>query len=182
MKPLLFTLTTILFFACSSNESSRVLDEGNMGVVQTVFQKIKASCDKIDRKNKAGKSYSAQECYLLLAGVTNKESSWNENTGCNYAYGNPPVCGLTQSRQTDTSALGLSCDVNNTECNLQTGWLNIIKFGNTFSQGVDKHLGSNSGAKPSYVAAMKKVYERDDVRKAFGISGSVRSFDDVFYK
>lgn len=182
MMKRIFTLTSMVFFACSSQQSSQVLDEGSMGVVSEVFQKIKASCDSMDRTNMAGVTYSPQECYLLLAGVTNKESSWNENAGCNYDYGSPPVCGLTQSRSTDTSALGLNCDVTESLCNLKTGWLNIIRHGNTFSEGVDKHLGGNSGAKTSYVAAMRKVYEREDVRSAFGISGGkIQAFDAVFY-
>ena len=178
----IFTFTTMVFFACSSQQSSQVLDEGSMGVVPALFEKIKLSCDSMNRINRAGVTYSPEECYLLLAGVTNKESSWDENKGCNYDYGSPPVCGLTQSRSTDTSALGLSCDVTESLCNLKTGWLNIISHGNNFSEGVDKHLGDNTGAKPSYVAAMRLVYERGDVRRAFGItSDNLQPFDAVFY-
>ena len=144
----------------------------------------------------AGIAQTKEECYLLMAGVTVREASWNPNKSCE-AWGNPsdPACGLTQSRRKDCISVGLSGCENNAHdpiLNVRTGLRNIgcegevekiclERYGNTsIDSGVKKHLGSNTRAYTSYIQAMRDVYNREDIREHFDIKAPLRSFDTVF--
>lgn len=138
---------------------------------------------------------SKDECYLIMAGVTVREASWKENKSCE-AWDQPsnPACGLTQSRKTDCESVGLTgCDKIATDpyLNIRTGLRNIGCYGEvetickerhgstSIPAGIKKHLGNNP-VLDDYIATMKKVYERADVRKHFGVDSSkLRSFDTV---
>lgn len=182
MKTFFYSILISLSVACNMETSSGLLDNGSMRVKGDAFEKIKSACGQLSKSNQL-EGYKLKECYLLMAGVTNRESSWEVDKECE-DHGQPdnPCCGLTQSRQTDAEAAGLTCNVKDDPiCNVKTGWLNIVKNGDTISAGIDKHLGGNTAAKPSYGPTMKKVYDRDDVRKWFKVSDSnVRGFDELF--
>jgi hypothetical protein len=162
------------------------------------FDAIKSACD--DPRGARDLGLTVEECYLIMAGSTVRESSWNARKYCE-AWGNPgdPCCGLTQSRRMDAQAVGLRCNPAEQSpagysCNVLTGLRNIgCKASNgkdcqhhssdgSLYTGVRKHLGYNTGNVPSYVNDMKNIYERGDIRARFGINNAAtRSWNDVFY-
>jgi hypothetical protein len=164
------------------------------------FTAIKSACDDpgygADRLN-----LTRGECYLIMAGSAVRESSWDPYKSCE-AWGNPSdvCCGLTQSRKSDTVAVGLNCDPHahnpgGFKCNILTGLRNLRcqadggrtcgNWGSNMSLyvGIKKHLGSpNQGALDSYVQDMKEVYLRSDLRSRFGIrSSELRSWDTLLH-
>ena len=162
------------------------------------FYAIKSACD--DPRGARDLGLTVEECYLIMAGSTVRESSWNARKYCE-AWGNPrdPCCGLTQSRRMDAQAVGLSCNPAEQSpagysCNVLTGLRNIgckasngkdcqqhASDGSLFT-GVKKHLGSNTRNVPSYVNDMKNIYERSDIRAKFGINNvATRNWNEVFY-
>ncbi len=151
-----------------------------------------------DAQGASAVGIAVEECYLIMAGSTVKESSWKPDKSPEAWGQEDNKCyGLTQSRKTDASAVGLSCDVSSTsreslKCNVLTGLRNMgcladggkscRKWSSTLSlrTGITKHLGSpNQDSLKPYTNVMKEIYERSDVRDHFGISDNIRSWSEI---
>ena len=182
-------LVCSLFLAnCGSPEVTSTLhDNGTLPFSRSGMASIlKSACDREVPNGIKSSRMSKEECYLFMAGVTNAESSWNRYIAPQ-AWGNPsdPTRGLTQSRNSDARFAGLSsCDGkldSDPVCNVRVGLRNIAKRANTLDAGISVHLGGNSGAKTSYLKTIEKVWYRQDIRTALGITGPVRSFSQVLF-
>lgn len=179
---------TVLTSACSNGEDlAATYDDGSMAFPDDTRAAIQEACDLEVPSGIKTDKITAQECYLFIAGATNKESSWDLNKPAE-AWGQPdnPARGLTQSRDSDARFVGLPECAGKLEsdsvCNVRVGLRNIITRADTLDAGVSVHLGAgNAGAKNDYMATIEKVWNREDVRKAFGITGKVRNFADVRY-
>ena len=181
-----------------NNISASGADFGIANMSDETFSAIKAACN--DPQGASDVGLTTEECYLVMAGSSVRESSWNAKKSCE-AWGSPndPCCGLTQSRRDDARAVGLTCtpsvqSVDGYKCNVLAGLRNLgckasngddckrhSSDGSLFT-GVKKHLGGNTGALSSYVQDMRAIYERSDVRNRFAINPkSLRAWDTVFY-
>ncbi len=167
------------------DQESVVLDNGTAAFPPDVARAIKAACDQEVPGGIQSTAISKEECYLFIAGASNQESSWNLNMRPE-AWGqvNNPARGLTQSRDTDATFVGLDVCRGHLDsdpvCNLRVGLRNLTIRANTLDAGISVHLGSpNPGAKPGYLATIKRVWDRADVRSALGITGTVRDWETV---
>lgn len=176
-------LTLPLLTACkTSSDRSGLADDGSMPFPQVTADALKGGCDAEVPEGLQVTNFTKEECYLFMAGVTNKESSWNLQKPAE-AWGQPdnPARGLTQSRDSDASFVGLPDCVGQLErdpiCNVRVGLRNIVTRADTLDAGVSVHLGAiNASAKGDYIKTLERVWNRPDVREAFGIKGPVREF------
>lgn len=168
----------------SSEETSTLHDNGTLAFPSGMASILKKACNGEVPNGIKSNKISTRECYLFMAGVTSAESSWNIHMAPQ-AWGIPsdPARGLTQSRNSDARYVGLSsCDgklESDPVCNVRVGLRNIVKRGSTLDNGISVHLGGNTGAKSSYLATIERVWNRQDIRSALGITGYVRPFSQV---
>ena len=189
-------------FACGQLEQqhSELKADGWYGadrLSQRTIDAINWACGDAMGAQDSGVSYD--ECRLIVAGSAVRESSWDVDKGCE-SWGNQwdPACGLTQSRRSDANSVGLNCNPAEHsgfgyKCNALTGFRNLrckADYGNgcdnwgqgrTLELGIKKHLGGNQGVFYSYKSDMQTVYERQDIRQRLGITGWVRSWNDLLY-
>ena len=184
----------------SSDATSQLRADGGYNannLSDTVATAIKAACADSQGASDAGLSYS--ECMLVVAGSSVRESSWDPNKSCeDWGNSSDPACGLTQSRQSDSWAVGLHCNLRDHspdgyKCNILTGLRNLRckadhgtscdhwGSGRTLESGIRKHLGGNQGVFDSYRHDMETVYNRQDIRQKLGASDSLRDWHTLLY-
>jgi len=203
LKPqILAALMLALLSACAieADRGSRLAADGQYPINnlnEATVDAIISACNH--PKGASDSQLSEAECRLIVAGSAIRESSWDVNKSCE-AWGAPhdPACGLTQSRHSDSQAVGLNCSpgersVHGYQCNALTGLRNlrckadngvscdVWGSGRTLEVGIRKHLGNpNQAALNSYRYDMQVVYMREDVRQRLGVDASrVRAWDSL---
>ena len=201
MNVVIFSIFFFLSCKAVAPTGSGLLASGKGASIDSLKEEtvraIKSACN--DPKGAKDVNLTKEECYLVMAGSTVRESSWKVKKSCE-AWGNysDPCCGLTQSRRGDAKAVGLSCnphdkDKEGYKCNVLTGLRNLRckadggktcdkkKKGRSLKAGIYKHLGGNFSNRSSYIRDMKDVYNRKDIRKKFGIKNEskLRKWDKI---
>ena len=165
MKFLLSTLLlTTGLSSCGKPTTSKLSANGKYASIHSLraetVQAIKEACE--DPMGAQDVNLTFEECYLVMAGSSVRESSWNPKKSCE-AWGNhnDPCCGLTQSRYSDARAVGLNCNphdhssegykcniltgLRNLRCKTENGWGCDKKMhGRSLRAGIHKHLGGNT--------------------------------------